>query len=318
MRIFFAVWPPAETARALAEWAREAQRVTGGRLTAEDRIHLTLAFLGEADPDKAIRAASRAEGKAHALPLEEARYWRENNIVWAGPREAPAELKALHESLSRALYREEFILERRPFAAHVTLIRNARAAKLPPLPALDWPVREFTLVRSSLSSRGSSYEVLKRFALGFTLIEMLVVLSVIAILAMMLIPTYHDRAVREQVAEAVALAEIAKPPIAASWMLVRAFPADNAATGLPPPEKVVSNFVSQMWVENGAIHMRFGNRAYSQIRDRTLTLRPAVGEDAPILPVSWICGFAAVPDKMTVKGNNRTDVPKGYLPTRCK
>ena len=318
MRIFFAVWPPAETARALAEWAREAQRATGGRLTAEDKIHLTLAFLGEADPENAIRAAARVEAKPHDLPVEQAKYWRENNIVWAGPREAPAELKSLHESLSRQLYREEFILERRPFAAHVTLIRKARAAQLPPLPALEWPVREFTLVRSSLSSRGSSYEVLKRFALGFTLIELLVVLSIIAILAMMLVPTYHDRAVREQVAEAVALAEIAKPPIAASWMLVRAFPADNAATGLPPPEKVVSNFVSMMWVENGSIHMRFGNRAYSQIRDRTLTLRPAVVEDAPVVPVSWICGFAAVPDKMTVKGNNRTDVPKGYLPSRCK
>ena len=318
MRVFFALWPPAQTARALAEWAREAQRATGGRLTEEDKIHLTLAFLGAADADKAIRAASGVTARSHALPLEQARYWRENNIVWAGPREAPGELQALHESLSRQLYREEFILERRPFAAHVTLIRKARAAELPPLPALDWPVREFSLVRSSLSAAGSKYEVLKRFALGFTLIELLVVLSIIAILAMMLIPTYHDRAVREQVAEAVALAEIAKPPIAASWMLVHAFPADNAATGLPPPQKVVSNFVSQMWVENGAIHMRFGNRAYSQIRDRTLSLRPAVVEDAPVVPVSWICGFAAVPDKMTVKGNNRTDVPKGYLPTRCK
>jgi type IV pilus assembly protein PilA len=73
-----------------------------------------------------------------------------------------------------------------------------------------------------------------------------------------------------------------------------------------------------MWVENGAIHLRFGNRAYSQIRDKTLTLRPAVVDDAPVVPISWICGFAPVPDKMTVKGNNRTDVPKGYLPTRCK
>lgn len=318
MRIFFALWPPAQTARGLAEWAREAQRATGGRATTQDKIHLTLAFLGDADAPKAVRAAQSITGEAHALPLEEARYWRENHIVWAGPRDTPPALKALHENLSRALYREEFILERRPFAAHVTLIRKARAARLPPLPALDWPVREFSLVRSSLSAKGSSYEVLERFALGFTIIEMLVVLSVVAILAMMLVPTYHDRAIREQVVEALPLAEIAKPPIAASWTLAKSFPADNAAAGLPTPDKVVSNVVSMMWVENGAIHLRFGNRAYSQIRDRTLTLRPAVVEDAPIVPVSWICGFAPVPDKMTVKGNNRTDVPKGYLPTRCK
>ena len=165
MRIFFALWPPSETARALAQWAREAQRDTGGKPTDEAKIHLTLAFLGEADPEKAIRAASKVQGAQHLLPIEAARYWRENRIVWAGPRETPPPLKALFESLSVQLYREEFILERRAFAAHVTLIRKARAATLPPLPVVDWPVREFVLVRSLLSSKGSTYETLERFAL---------------------------------------------------------------------------------------------------------------------------------------------------------
>jgi RNA 2',3'-cyclic 3'-phosphodiesterase len=165
VRTFFALWPPPETARALARWAGDAQRATGGKATDEAKIHLTLAFLGEADPEKAIQAARSVKGSSHALPVEQARYWRENNIVWAGPRETPAPLKALAESLSLALYREQFILERRPFAAHVTLIRKARAAALPPLPVVDWPVREFVLVRSSLSSRGSTYEPIARFAL---------------------------------------------------------------------------------------------------------------------------------------------------------
>lgn len=166
MRIFFAIWPPAGSARALAQWAREAQEKTGGKTTPEEKIHLTLAFLGESDPEKAIAAAKRVKAKAHELPIEQARYWRENNIVWAGPRETPLPLKALFDSLSAELYREEFILERRPFAAHVTLIRKARASKsLPPLPDLDWPVDEFVLVRSALSSAGSSYEPLERFRL---------------------------------------------------------------------------------------------------------------------------------------------------------
>jgi 2'-5' RNA ligase len=167
MRIFFAVWPPPETAGALAQWAREAQEKTGGKTTPEDKIHLTLAFLGDTDPGKAITAAKRVSAQAHKLPIEQARYWRENNIVWAGPREMPTPLKALFDSLSMELFREEFILERRPFAAHVTLIRKARAAKsLPPLPGLDWPVNEFVLVRSSLSSAGSTYEALERFRLA--------------------------------------------------------------------------------------------------------------------------------------------------------
>ena len=165
MRLFFALWPPPDTARALAEWGAQAQRLTGGRATDESRIHLTLAFLGEAEPDKAIRAAREVQGERHRLPLEQARYWRENNIVWAGPRETPPALKALHESLSLQLYREEFILERRPFAAHITLIRNARNAKLPALPKVDWPVSEFLLVRSALSPKGAAYEPLERFML---------------------------------------------------------------------------------------------------------------------------------------------------------
>jgi 2'-5' RNA ligase len=167
MRIFFALWPPPATARALAQWAGEAQRLSGGKATAEAKIHLTLAFLGKADPAKAIRAARRVQASAHSLPLEEARYWRENRIVWAGPKELPSGLKRLVESLGMELYREEFILERRPFAAHVTLIRGARPARLAPLPAaLDWPVNEFQLMRSSLSAAGASYEPLAFFPLS--------------------------------------------------------------------------------------------------------------------------------------------------------
>jgi 2'-5' RNA ligase len=165
MRLFFALWPPAETADALAAWAQAAQRLTHGKPTAAARIHLTLVFLGDADPRRAVIAARRAVGAIHDLPIEHARHWRENNIVWAGPRHTPPALKTLFESLSLELYREEFILERRPFAAHVTLVRKARVARLPPLPAVKWPVREFLLVRSSLSSKGSTYEPLERFAL---------------------------------------------------------------------------------------------------------------------------------------------------------
>jgi 2'-5' RNA ligase len=60
-----------------------------------------------------------------------------------------------------ALYREEFMLERRPFAAHVTLVRKARVAELPPLPAVRWPVSDFCLVQSVRAT----YEPLERFAL---------------------------------------------------------------------------------------------------------------------------------------------------------
>ena len=153
---------------------------------------------------------------------------------------------------------------------------------------------------------------------GFTLIEMMVVVAIIAILALMLLPSYQDKLVRDQIAEALPLADIAKPPIALSWAAAQALPADNAGAGLPPADKIVSNLISSTSVEGGAIHLTFGNRANGQIKGKVLTLRPAVVEDAPVVPVAWICGYAPVPDKMTVKGENRTNVPAAYLPFRCR
>jgi 2'-5' RNA ligase len=167
LRIFFALWPPREAAEALGGWAREVQKQAGGRATADESIHLTLAFLGDADPARAIRAARRVDAKRFDLALEVARYWSHNKIVWAGPAETPALLATLAERLQLELYREEFILERRPFAAHVTLLRKVPSRPaFPPLPQAAWPAPEFMLVRSRTGREGSRYEIGERFPLG--------------------------------------------------------------------------------------------------------------------------------------------------------
>jgi type IV pilus assembly protein PilA len=153
---------------------------------------------------------------------------------------------------------------------------------------------------------------------GFTLLELMVVLGVVAILALMAIPTYQDKFVRDQIAEALPLADIVKPPVAASWALLQSFPADNAAAGLPVADKIVNNTISSVAIQAGAIHITFGNRANGVIRGKILTLRPAVVEDAPIVPVTWVCGYATAPEKMTIKGENKTNLPPGYLPVRCR
>jgi type IV pilus assembly protein PilA len=154
--------------------------------------------------------------------------------------------------------------------------------------------------------------------LGFTLIELMVVVAIIAILALMAVPIYSDKYIREQVVEAMRLTDIAKGPIATAWAITKTFPDDNAAAGLPVPDKVVSNYVKSLTVEAGAIHVVFGNQAKGALRGMTLSLRPAVVEDAPIVPVAWVCGFAAVPEKMTVTAANKTDLPKNWLPVNCR
>ena len=153
---------------------------------------------------------------------------------------------------------------------------------------------------------------------GFTMLEMMVVLGIVAILVLLALPTYQDKFIRDQIVEALPLADIAKTPVAASWAALRAFPSDNAAAGLPPADRIVNNFVSSIAAENGALHITFGNRANANIKGKILTLRPAVVEDAPIVPVTWVCGHASGPGKMTIKGENRTNIPPNYLPLRCR
>ena len=144
------------------------------------------------------------------------------------------------------------------------------------------------------------------------MMEMLAVIAVIAILATLAVPSYLERIVRDQIKSAMPLAEIAKQPIAAAWSSTQTFPADNAAAGLPIPEKIVSNYVSSLTVQDGDSELR------GAISGKVLSLRPAVVDDAPIVPVAWVCGSAEPPDKMKVTGTNLTNIKDGLLPLECR
>jgi len=153
---------------------------------------------------------------------------------------------------------------------------------------------------------------------GFTAIEMMVVIAIFAILATIAIPSSMGRIIREQIVAAMPLADIAKAPVAANWKLEKTLLADNEAAGLPEHIKIVNNYVSAVLVEDGAIHMTFGNKAHNVIKGKILSMRPAVIEESEIVPVTWVCGNAKAPEQMTVMGVNKTNVAPEYLPYICK
>jgi RNA 2',3'-cyclic 3'-phosphodiesterase len=168
-RLFFALWPEQPTAAAFAALAQDAVAECGGRATASDNLHLTLAFLGD-QPSRIAHqltlAAGHISSPAFDLVFDRVGSWRKSEIIWAGVQNAPASLTALRSALARALAASGIALDDR-FAVHVTLARRAdaitgRALTVP----ITWRVNAFALVASELSSTGPRYRVLSRWPLA--------------------------------------------------------------------------------------------------------------------------------------------------------
>jgi type IV pilus assembly protein PilA len=153
---------------------------------------------------------------------------------------------------------------------------------------------------------------------GFTLVEMLAVIAVMAILATIALPSFLDRIMRKQVDEGLAVADFVRQAVATSYAVAHTLPADNTAAGLPSSDKIVGNYVADVAVKDGAVTITFGNKANGSLNGKKLTLRPAVVTDAPMVPIAWVCGNAAVPAKMTAMGSNDTTLPLAALPMTCR
>ncbi len=171
MRLFFALWPGDEAVATLSAAAEEAARRWGGRPMRPQTLHLTLAFLGEIEPDRLNQAEEAAEGidaRAFDFSLDRLGYWPHNHIFWAGCTRRETRLQHLAQELADRLRTRGFVLERRAFSPHVTLVRKMGVAPqpLPDLVACRWHCGEFTLVRSIFSDAGVVYQKLARWKLG--------------------------------------------------------------------------------------------------------------------------------------------------------
>ena len=152
---------------------------------------------------------------------------------------------------------------------------------------------------------------------GFTLIEMMIVVAIMGILATLALPSFQDRIIKAQVQEGIALADFVKQGVATYYTRNQKMPDNNTDAALPPADKIIGNFVTQVAMENGAITITYGNRTNGFLSGKKLTLRPAVVEGYPAVPIAWICGMAQAPNTMKIVGNNQTNIPQAHLPLDC-
>lgn len=169
-RVFFAFWPDEAVLRQLDQAGREAHQRCGGRRMRRETLHLTLAFIGHIPAQRiseleSIAGSIRAPG--FELALDRIDCMARKKIVWAAASKLPEALLHLAADLNLHLKAADFRVEERPFAAHVTLLRNARCGgEKPEAGLVVWRVGDFVLVESELKPEGASYRIIGRWRLA--------------------------------------------------------------------------------------------------------------------------------------------------------
>lgn len=134
---------------------------------------------------------------------------------------------------------------------------------------------------------------------GFSLIELMIVVAIIAILAAIALPAYQDYVARAQVAEGLSLSTGAKEAIATYYSDHGQFPADNRVAGMAAPGSVSGKFVRSVTVDStGSISVAFASSASARIAGQALVLTASDTNGS----VNWSCG----------------GLDARYVPTSCR